>query len=100
MKRVRLAGVNHRRAPVEIRERLAVPSARIPEVLAAFRRSSGAAEALILSTCNRLEIYSVAGAGGDAADSARAFFAERGCAPAAVDGLLDVMEGIEAIRHL
>ncbi|MFB3906082.1 MAG: glutamyl-tRNA reductase [Acidobacteriota bacterium] len=51
-----LVGLNHRTAPVEVRERLAFPEERLPGALAALRQDFGCAEALILSTCNRVEI--------------------------------------------
>lgn len=50
-------GLNHRTAPVELRERFAFTEARIPSALQALRRSGLAEEAVILSTCNRVELY-------------------------------------------
>ncbi len=55
-----LVGVNHRTAPVEIRERLAMPSDRLQERLHSLRAERGLDEAVILSTCNRVEIYALA----------------------------------------
>ena len=54
-----LMGLNHAGAPVEIRERLAAPPSRLPERLATLRAADGVAEAALLSTCNRFEIYAV-----------------------------------------
>ncbi|RPJ58771.1 MAG: glutamyl-tRNA reductase [Acidobacteria bacterium] len=51
-----LVGVNHRTAPVEVRERLAFPEDRLPEALSALKQDFGCEEALILSTCNRVEL--------------------------------------------
>lgn len=59
-------GVNHKTAPVEIRERLAFTEGSIPEHLEAIRDLSPVSEAVVLSTCNRVEIYGNA----DCADSA------------------------------
>ncbi|HLH03434.1 MAG TPA: glutamyl-tRNA reductase [Bryobacteraceae bacterium] len=53
--RLALAGINHRTAPVELREKLAFRLDEIPAALMHLRKS-GAKEALILSTCNRVEI--------------------------------------------
>ncbi|MBV8572769.1 MAG: glutamyl-tRNA reductase [Acidobacteriaceae bacterium] len=53
--RVALAGLNHKTAPVQIREKLALRSDEIPAVLLGMQ-ALGAKEALILSTCNRVEI--------------------------------------------
>jgi glutamyl-tRNA reductase len=50
-------GLNHHSAPVELRERFAFAEARIPGALKSLRESGVAAEAVILSTCNRVEIY-------------------------------------------
>jgi glutamyl-tRNA reductase len=54
-----LVGLNHRGAPVEIRERVAYQASEIIAALDAMRTSSGAGEAVLLSTCNRTEIYLV-----------------------------------------
>ena len=51
-----LVGLNHRSAPVELRERLAFPKDRLPEAVAR-PREHGLQETGILSTCNRVEIY-------------------------------------------
>jgi glutamyl-tRNA reductase len=50
-------GLSHRSAPVGVRERFAFPEARLPEALHTLRRSGTAQEAVILSTCNRVELY-------------------------------------------
>ncbi len=53
---LQLLGVNHRTAPVEVRERLAIPESKLPEALQKLMSVPGVNEALILSTCNRVEI--------------------------------------------
>ena len=50
-------GLSHRTAPVTLRERFAFAEGRIPEALARLRSSGAAEEAVILSTCNRVELY-------------------------------------------
>lgn len=50
-------GVNHRRAPVELREKVAFASDRLDDALAALVRIEGIHEAMVLSTCNRVELY-------------------------------------------
>ena len=52
----RLVGVNHRTAPVEVRERLAIPEAETTAVLERLTAWPGVSEALVLSTCNRVEL--------------------------------------------
>ena len=54
-----LVGLSHKTAPVEIREKLTFPANRQEEALAVLTQSSDVAEALILSTCNRTEVYAV-----------------------------------------
>jgi glutamyl-tRNA reductase len=51
-----LIGVNHKTAPVEVRERLAIPDTRLPEALRRLAEHPGVDEGLILSTCNRVEV--------------------------------------------
>jgi glutamyl-tRNA reductase len=51
-----LIGVNHKSAPVEVRERLAIPESRLPEALKCFTGHPGVDEGMILSTCNRVEL--------------------------------------------
>jgi glutamyl-tRNA reductase len=50
-------GLSHHSSPVELRERYALEEAKIPGALKSLRESGAAAEAVILSTCNRVEIY-------------------------------------------
>ena len=50
-------GVNHKTAPVHVRERFAVPEARLPEALGKLTSMDGVEEAMIVSTCNRVEIF-------------------------------------------
>src|SRR2546427_651467 len=52
-------GLSHHTSPVSVRERFAFAEARIPETLQRLRQSGLAEEAVILSTCNRVEIYAV-----------------------------------------
>ncbi len=50
-------GINHRTAPVELRERIAFTPDRMADAFAELRVASGADEVAILSTCNRTELY-------------------------------------------
>jgi glutamyl-tRNA reductase len=63
-------GLSHRSAPVKLRERFAFADGRIPGALQALRDSGLAAEAAILSTCNRVEIYAATALAPDAACAA------------------------------
>jgi glutamyl-tRNA reductase len=53
-------GLSHRTSPVEMRERFAFSEAAIPSTLAQLRASGLANEAVIVSTCNRVELYAAA----------------------------------------
>lgn len=50
-------GVNHTTAPVDIRENIAFSPETLPEALAALQSELGVVETVIVSTCNRTEIY-------------------------------------------
>lgn len=52
-----LVGTNHRSSPIEVRERLAFRPEQLPEAYRVLRHELGCEESLILSTCNRVEIY-------------------------------------------
>jgi glutamyl-tRNA reductase len=54
-----LLGVNHTTAPVEVRERLAIPTERLADATRTLAHQPGVREALILSTCNRVELLTV-----------------------------------------
>ena len=57
--RLLLLGVNHTTAPVEVRERLAIPTERLADATRTLAHQPGVREALILSTCNRVELLTV-----------------------------------------
>lgn len=54
-----VVGLSHKTAPVEIREKLAVPESRLGEALGRLCSYQGVKEGILLSTCNRVEVYSV-----------------------------------------
>jgi glutamyl-tRNA reductase len=66
-----LVGTSHHRAPVELRERVAVPRDRVAELARTLAGAEG--EAVCLSTCNRTELYM---AGADAEERAAAALVE------------------------
>ena len=49
-------GVNHKTAPIELRERIAIGRDELPEVTRALAAAPGVAECMIVSTCNRVEL--------------------------------------------
>ncbi len=54
-----VVGLSHKTAPVEIREKLAVPESRLGEALTRLCSYPGVKEGILLSTCNRVEVYAV-----------------------------------------
>jgi glutamyl-tRNA reductase len=54
-----LLGVNHNTAPVEVRERLAIPAGGLADATRSLIAAPGVREGLILSTCNRVELLTV-----------------------------------------
>ena len=89
-----VAGINHKTAPVDVRERFAVPDNRLPEALRDLQQS-GIAEALVLSTCNRFELLLRYEDGFDV----RNFIAEYFSAGNARNHVY-VHEGDQAVEHL
>jgi glutamyl-tRNA reductase len=54
--RYQLIGVNHKSAPLEVRERLAIPESRLPDTCRELAAHPGVEEGMIISTCNRVEM--------------------------------------------
>jgi glutamyl-tRNA reductase len=54
--RYQLIGVNHKSAPVEVRERLAIPDSRLPDTCRDLTAYPGIEEGMVISTCNRVEV--------------------------------------------
>jgi glutamyl-tRNA reductase len=59
-----ILGINHKTAPVDLREKVAFTEDRLVSALQALRQESGVSEVVILSTCNRTEVYWAGSASG------------------------------------
>ncbi|MDX1458849.1 MAG: glutamyl-tRNA reductase, partial [Marinobacter sp.] len=92
-------GINHRTAPLELRERIAFTPERMAEAFAELRAASGASEAAILSTCNRTELY-LAGDDECAALVLRWLAGFHGLAPGELEDAVYVHRDTEAVRHM
>lgn len=97
-----ILGVNHRSAPVAVRERLAYAEG---EIVAALGRLKTAAPAIdevaLISTCNRVEIIGVTAAPAAAEEQAAGFIAaDRGVAAGAFGAALYHHQARGAVRHL
>jgi glutamyl-tRNA reductase len=88
-------GLNHRTAPIEVREHIVFDAERLPHALAALRALPGLAESLIVSTCNRTEVYTVGGT----AESVSAWLVAESGGNAALSDCLYCIEGPDAVRH-
>jgi glutamyl-tRNA reductase len=88
-------GLSHHTAPVDVRERLMLPEDRQTELLQAMAQAP--AEALLVSTCNRVELY-VVGPGADVGDRTRAALA--GAAGPDLAPFLYAHHGEKAVLHL
>ncbi|MEW6277837.1 MAG: glutamyl-tRNA reductase [Candidatus Eremiobacterota bacterium] len=95
-----LLGLNHRTAPVDLREKVVFQSERLPEALQALKERPGIRECAILSTCNRTELYAVTQEP-EAQDTLAAFLAgSQGLSPAVLSEHFYLHRGAQAVTHL
>jgi glutamyl-tRNA reductase len=94
-------GVSHKTAPVEVRERLALPDKRSVEFLRELRGAADVHEAVAISTCNRTEIYLVVGDPVEAESVALSMLARQaGIRPTALASAIYSHRNCDAARHL
>jgi glutamyl-tRNA reductase len=95
-------GVNHRTAPVAVRERLAFSDDEVVQALVRLKEHAPTiTESALLSTCNRVEVIAVTGDAARAAQEATNFLAvDRGVEAAAFASALYRFDGRAAARHL
>jgi len=89
-------GLSHHTAPVEVRERFSISEPKLEQVLSSVRNLDGVKEAVILSTCNRVEFYTATVCPSLAADQLRQLMSAHG----GDDPPLYVRESPWSIRHL
>jgi len=96
-----VVGANFRSAPLELLERLAVDAERRPKALAGLLDLEHVHEAVIVSTCNRVEVYAAISRFHGAAGDVRRFLADLGglALEELADHLYDYYEE-RAVRHL
>ena len=100
IERLFVAGLSHRTAPLEVREQLALDEDKLREVLGDLTGRGTCAEVLIVSTCNRVEVYGVADVPGEARSAAfRRMGSQRGLAFPSLEPLLYTLYGPEAVQH-
>jgi glutamyl-tRNA reductase len=94
-------GLSHKTAPVEIREKLTFPANRQEEALSMLTSTPAVNEAVIVSTCNRTEIYCVTGSGVDGPQAVIDFIAGyHGLDRHDLARYLYIAEGEAVVRHL
>jgi glutamyl-tRNA reductase len=96
-----VAGMSHLTAPVDVRERLALEEAKVRDILADLAGKNGLGEVMILCTCNRVEVYGVAEAPGEARQEAFSRLgASRDLPLREIEPLLYMKTEAEAVRHV
>ena len=95
-----LVGVSHETASVAVRERVAVPAGDIPDRLTRGVACEEISEALLLSTCNRSELYAVGGTACAASHLSDVFAAVHGVPPDLVEPHLYTKRDMAAARHI
>lgn len=101
MREVILVGLNHRTAPVEIREQIAFPQKGLEKYLKELSALPSIAEGVILSTCNRVEIYAAARDTLKGAEEIKGFICEgRPLHLSSLESSLYVLQGEESVRHI
>jgi glutamyl-tRNA reductase len=95
-----LVGLSHKTAPIDIREKLTFPAHGQGEALSALTSSPDISEAVIVSTCNRTEVYAVA-AGDSGSDAVIDFLCgSHGLDRHELARYLYVVEGEAVVKHL
>ena len=96
-----VVGLNHRTVPLDLLERMTIPASRLPKALADLTSREHINEAVVLSTCNRIEVYVLAEKFHGAYQDIRNFFAEVShVAPEEFSDHLTSLYDGDAARHL
>jgi glutamyl-tRNA reductase len=94
-------GASHKTASLELRERIALPTARAARVLAELTEHDAIHEAVALFTCNRTELYLITADALEAENAALAILSRQaGLRPTELLGSLYSLRGAEAVEHL
>jgi len=101
MRDIILIGINHKTAPVELRECIAFDKVESASALEKLRRTPFILEALLYSTCNRVELLLVTDDKARAVEAAKEFISGRNNTPMArFENSLYIHENDHAVRHL
>jgi glutamyl-tRNA reductase len=95
-----VTGITHRSAPVALLESLTVPTGDMPDLLAELLRQPFVREAVVLSTCNRVEVFAeVSAFHGGLTDIGAVLARRAGASPAELAPHLSVHYESDAVRH-
>jgi glutamyl-tRNA reductase len=101
MREIVLIGLNHRTAPVEIRERISFSEEGLGRYLKALQGLPSLMEGLILSTCNRVEICAATRDSEKGVEEIKGFLSHQHHVPlSAFEDALYVLKGEELVRHV
>jgi len=101
MPEILLIGINHKTAPVELRECIAFTEVESESALQALSHKPHIKEVLLFSTCNRVEVLVVTENKAKAIDSTKDYIAEVNKIPRKeFEDALYIHEGDEAVRHI
>lgn len=93
-------GVHYRSAPLPVREALAFGPAQTEAILKRLTQACHGAEAVLLATCNRTELYAAYPAGAAAPDLRAILAHEAQLSPSALDEITFALDEEDALRHL
>src|SRR5918996_4074081 len=94
--------MNHRSAPIEVRDSVAFENSYLRGALSRLRECPSVQEGVILSTCNRVEVVTAALNGHSASEEIKAFLAEQKSRKShqGLDDHVYCYQDVEAVRHL
>ncbi|MGB7948871.1 MAG: glutamyl-tRNA reductase [Candidatus Binatia bacterium] len=101
-KEIVIVGMNHRSAPIEVRESVALEIAYVADALGRLRTYPSIREGVILSTCNRVEVVAAVVQSESASQEIKTFLADQKLrnGPESLEDHVYSYQGSEAVRHL
>jgi glutamyl-tRNA reductase len=101
MSEIVLLGINHKTAPVELRECIAFSTHETADAIETLKNDPVISEALLFSTCNRVEVLLVTDDRNKAVDFAKNFISEYNKIPVSqFENALYIHSGDDAVRHI
>jgi glutamyl-tRNA reductase len=95
-----VVGLSHKSAPIEVREKLNFPESTLPDALRKLMSYEGIRESLIVSTCNRVEIYASVQDSAQGIDRIKQFISDyHGLSRESLDKSLYVYPDAQGVRH-